>query len=111
MSTSDSSPSKDSESSSSSHRKSLSSSQNAASCSSVPIFPILSKLAPRQQPNLANSDPPIYTRRLIPMKYIPVDEIDENFDEDSWFRKLYGPDILVVATCGLPEGWILVDGD
>jgi len=45
------------------------------------------------------------------MKYIPVDEIDENFDEQVWFKKLYGPDVIVVRTYGLPEGWILVDGD
>lgn len=55
--------------------------------------------------------PPVYTRRLIPMKYIPAEEIDENFDEQTWFKKLYGPDIIVVSTFGLPEGWILVDGD
>ena len=45
------------------------------------------------------------------MKYIPAEEIDENFDEQAWFKKLYGPDIIVVATSGLPRGWILVDGN
>ena len=45
------------------------------------------------------------------MKYIPAEEIDENFDEQAWFKKLYVPDIIVVSTFGVPEGWILVDGE
>ena len=27
---------------------------------------------------------------------IPADEIDENFDEDAWNKKVYGADIIVV---------------
>ena len=52
---------------------------------------------------------PGYTRRLIPMIGIPAEEIDENFDEAAWFKKVYGPDVTVVQTVGVPDGWILVD--
>jgi hypothetical protein len=54
--------------------------------------------------------PPGYTRRLIPMIGIPADEVDENFDEVAWFKKLYGPDIIVVKTTYVPKEWVLVDG-
>ena len=51
-----------------------------------------------------------YTRRLIRIIRIPADEIDENFDEDTWNKKVYGPDIIVVDMLSVPKGWILVDG-
>ena len=67
-----------------------------------------------QSTSMSESDdegpPPGYTRRLIPMIGIPADEIDENFDEAAWFKKLYDPDIIVVETTAVPRGWILVDG-
>src|SRR5437762_13023921 len=91
----DSSPSKDSESSSSIHRPSPSHCKDDIIYPSIPTSPILSTLATEHESNFvlkenppeqiaessSNINPPIYTRRLIPMKYIPVDEIDENFDE------------------------------
>ena len=53
-----------------------------------------------------------YTRRLIPRKYISMDAIDENFDEQEWMKKLYGQDIRFVDSIDeVPEGWILVDGN
>jgi len=112
--TNESSPSKDSKSSSSIHHPSM------------PRSPILFNPSTLQGSNIVNDaehdatqiaesseniNAPIYTRRLIPMKYVPLNEIDENFDEKAWFKKLYGPDIIVVSTFGLPEGWILVDGE
>lgn len=36
------------------------------------------------------SKPRVYTRRLTPRKYIPADEIDENFNKEEWMKKLYG---------------------
>jgi hypothetical protein len=39
------------------------------------------------------------------MKGIPEDEIDENFDEETWFKKLYDPDINIVFDFIVPEGW------
>ena len=45
------------------------------------------------------------------MNYIPAEEIDENFDEQAWYKKLYGPDIIVVSTYGVPQEWVLVEGD
>ena len=54
---------------------------------------------------------PGYTRRLIRMIRIPLDEIDEDFDEDAWNKKVYGPDIIVVDMRNVPKGWVLVDGN
>ena len=48
---------------------------------------------------------PGYTRRLIPMIRIPADEIDENFDEVAWNKKVYGADIIVVDKRSVPEGY------
>ena len=42
---------------------------------------------------------------------IPFDEIDENFDEDAWHKKVYGPDVIIVDMRSVPYGWILVDGN
>lgn len=53
--------------------------------------------------------PPEYTRKLIPMIGIPADEVDENFDEAAWFKKLY-PNVIVLQTVGVPRGWVLVAG-
>ena len=53
---------------------------------------------------------PGYTRRLISMIRIPIDQINENFDQDAWNKKVYGPDIIVVDMRAVPEGWVLVDG-
>ena|SRR5579859_6704767 len=54
---------------------------------------------------------PGYTRRLIRMVRIPADEVDENFDEDAWNKKVYGPDVIIVDMRSVPKGWILVDGN
>ena len=51
---------------------------------------------------------PGYTRRLIRMIHIPLDEIDEDFDEDAWNKKVYGPNVEVVDMRNIPKGWILV---
>ena len=51
-----------------------------------------------------------YTRRLIPRILARPSEIDEHFDVNEWYKKVYGPDIVVVSTSGVPDGWILVDG-
>ena len=53
-----------------------------------------------------------YTRRLIPRKYIPMDEIDENFNKQEWMKKSYGEDVRIVDLLDeeIPEGWILIDG-
>jgi len=45
------------------------------------------------------------------MVRIPGDEVDENFDEVAWNKKVYGPDVVVVDMHSVPKGWILVDGD
>ena len=55
-----------------------------------------------------------YTRRLIPRKYIPADEIDENFNKEEWMKRLYGEDVRIVDEAEIddeiiPEGWILID--
>jgi hypothetical protein len=42
---------------------------------------------------------------------IPLDEIDEDFDEDAWNKKVYGPDVIVVDMVNVPKGWVLVDGN
>ena len=54
--------------------------------------------------------PRMPTRRLIPMIPIPIAELKEDFDYRAWHRKLYGPDITVVAVTDVPKGWVLVDG-
>jgi hypothetical protein len=54
---------------------------------------------------------PGYTRRLIRMVRIPADVVDENFDEDAWNKKVYGPDVIIVDMHSVPKGWILVDGN
>ena len=56
---------------------------------------------------------PMPARRLIPMIPIPLAELKEDFDHldhVAWHRKLYGPNIIVVAVTDVPEGWVLVDG-
>jgi len=54
---------------------------------------------------------PGYTRRLIRMVLIPVSVwAAENFDEDAWLKKVYGPDVIIVDMHSVPKGWILVDG-
>jgi len=54
---------------------------------------------------------PGHTRRLIRMVRVPADEVDENFDEDAWNKKVYGPDVIIVDMHSVPKGWILVDGN
>jgi len=55
---------------------------------------------------------PKYARRLIPRKYIPMDEIDEDFNEEEWMKKAYGEGVRFVDLLDeqIPEGWILIDG-
>jgi hypothetical protein len=43
------------------------------------------------------------------MVRIPLDEIDEDFDEDAWNRNVYGSDVIVVDMRNVPKGWVLVD--
>lgn len=50
-----------------------------------------------------------YTRRLIPMVRVPLDEIDDDFDEDAFNKKSY-PNAEVVDMHNVPKGWILVNG-
>jgi hypothetical protein len=52
----------------------------------------------------------VYTLRLIPRIFAGPSEMDEHFDEQEWYKRVYGPDIIVVSTTGVPDGWILVDG-
>lgn len=49
-------------------------------------------------------------RRLIRKILIPADELDEDFDQRAWDRKLYGPDITILSATGVPDGWVLVEG-
>jgi hypothetical protein len=53
-----------------------------------------------------------YYRRLIPRKYIPMDEVDENFNEEEWMKKSYGKDVRFADLLDeeIPESWILIDG-
>jgi hypothetical protein len=50
-----------------------------------------------------------YTRRLIPMVRIPLDEIDDHFDEDAFNKKSY-PNVEIVDMHNVPKGWVLVNG-
>ena len=43
------------------------------------------------------------------MVRIPLDEIDESFDEDAFNKKTY-PNVEVVDMHNVPKGWILVNG-
>ena len=54
---------------------------------------------------------PGYTRRLIRMIRVPLDEVEEDFDEDAWNKKAYGQDVIVVDIRNVPYGWVLVDGN
>ena len=53
-----------------------------------------------------------YTQRLIPRKYIPMDEIDENFNKAEWMKKSYGEGVRIVDLLDevIPEGWVLIEG-
>jgi hypothetical protein len=55
-------------------------------------------------------DEPQYTRRLIPKIYAQPWEVGENFDQEEWYRKTYGEDVIALPSLGLPEGWILILG-
>ena len=57
-----------------------------------------------------------YYRRLIRRRYMDLDEAANDPDlqgndipDSVWYQKLYGPDIKVITTIGVPPGWILVD--
>ena len=52
---------------------------------------------------------PGYTRRLIPMVHVSLEEIHENFDQDALFKKAY-PNLEIVDIHNVPEGWVLVNG-
>jgi len=52
-----------------------------------------------------------YTRKVIRRKYMSWDDYDENFDENAWHKKAYGENVIVLDTHGVPDGWILVDGN
>ena len=45
------------------------------------------------------------------MVRIPADEVGENFDEDAWNKKVYGPDVIMVDMHSVPKGRILVAGN
>ena len=53
---------------------------------------------------------PVYTRKLIPRIYVDPFELDEDFDIKEWYKKVYGPDIIVIGHKEVPDGWIMVDG-
>jgi hypothetical protein len=53
---------------------------------------------------------PKYTRRLVPRKYAEPWEVGENFDEEKWYKKAYGEDLIVLPSAGVPQGWIFVLG-
>jgi hypothetical protein len=50
-----------------------------------------------------------YTRRLIPVVLVPIDEIGDDFDEDAFNKKSY-PNVEIVDMRNVPKGWILVNG-
>jgi hypothetical protein len=57
-----------------------------------------------------------YYRRLIRRRYMDLEEAADDSDlqgndipDSVWQLKLYGPDIKVITTMGIPSGWILVD--
>ena len=52
---------------------------------------------------------PGYTRRLIPMVRVSLEEIDENFDQEAFFKKAY-PNLEIVDIHNVPKGWVLVNG-
>lgn len=116
-SSSDSSPPKSGTSSRSTYAHVVSKSTTARNSSfhsqSVETSALLSKdpqaakLTPESKPTA-----PKYTQRLIPKKYIPLDAIDENFNEDEWMKNLYGEDVRIVDSLDeLPDGWILIEGN
>jgi len=41
------------------------------------------------------------------VRRIPADEVDENFDEDAWNKKVYGPDVIVVDMHSVPKDGFL----
>jgi hypothetical protein len=56
---------------------------------------------------------PTFTRKLIRKIYLPIDEMSDDLDINACRRKVYGPNIKILAMEGgdIPEGWILVDGN
>lgn len=52
---------------------------------------------------------PGYTRRLIPMIRVSLEEIDDNFDEDAFIKKVYR-NVEIVDMHNVPKGWVLVNG-
>ena len=64
----------------------------------------------------AGDEPRQYYRRLIRRKYMdPLEAANDpdlqdiDVPDSVWHRKLYGPDIKVITTLGIPPGWILVN--
>lgn len=57
-----------------------------------------------------NVDQVVYTRRLVKIIPVSMEDMDENFDEDDWIKGCCGPDIKIVAKHGIPHGWVLIDG-
>ena len=53
---------------------------------------------------------PKYTRRLIRKIGVDPCALSEDFDEQEWYKKVYGPDIIVVSY-DCPSGWVIVDGN
>ena len=53
-----------------------------------------------------------YYQRLIPRRYIPMDEIDENFNKEEWMIKLYGEGVRFIDIDDeiIPSGWVLIEG-
>ena len=52
---------------------------------------------------------PGYTRRLIPTVRVSLEEIDNNFDEDAFIKKVYR-NVEIVDMHNVPKGWVLVNG-
>jgi hypothetical protein len=55
-------------------------------------------------------DQVVYTRRLVKIIPVWIEDMDEDFDEDEWIKGCYGSDIKIVSKHGIPHGWILIDG-
>jgi hypothetical protein len=47
---------------------------------------------------------------LIPIIYVDIFDIDEDFDAKEWEKQVYGPDVIVIGTKDVPDGWIMVAG-
>ena len=63
-----------------------------------------SPCAPDQSTNVL---PPM--QRLIPRILAQPGDV-YNDDEQAWYRKKYGREIVLIGAIAVPKGWILVEG-